>query len=91
MDNLTRDCVRAMKLGYGFHYGAYKAAHPKTKPEPVVKAVEPVSTGVCLCCGNRLLPPKVKYCSEECGWRYRSRLRSERRQNRGKNLLGSQA
>lgn len=31
LDNLERDVVAAMRLGYGVHYGAYKADHPHTR------------------------------------------------------------
>lgn len=27
-DNIERDVIAAMKLGYGVHYGAYKADYP---------------------------------------------------------------
>ena len=32
-DHLEYDVMRAEALGYGCHYGAYKADHPETKAE----------------------------------------------------------
>ena len=31
MDNLDKDIRMAEKLGYGVHYGAFKADYPNTK------------------------------------------------------------
>lgn len=81
MDNLARDVRMAEKLGYGCHYGWYKADHPHTadltdeeilglpvkreKKKPVAKGPEMT---VCLWCGESF-PTSVygrKYCNDDC-------------------------
>ena len=71
-DNLDLDVRRAQLLGYGIHYGRYKADHPNTKqyetepPEPQ----DSLKTRVCPVCGNRFKIVKQhgrkRYCSDEC-------------------------
>ena len=71
-DNLDLDVRRAQLLGYGIHYGRYKADHPNTKqyetepPEPQ----DSLKTRVCPVCGNRFPIGKRqccrRYCSDEC-------------------------
>lgn len=78
LDNIERDVVAAMKLGYGVHYGRYKADYPYTKePAPVtvhktatepVKPVEVEQDAVCPVCRKTFIRNHGcrKYCSEEC-------------------------
>lgn len=68
-DNLVMDCRRAMELGYGVHYGHYKADHPHTRdtsldPEPEHKYPE----RECKNCGEPFWPHRGDqiYCCEEC-------------------------
>lgn len=49
MDNLDKDIRMAEKLGYGVHYGAFKADYPNTRektPEQIDPELQP-----CLWCG----------------------------------------
>lgn len=81
MDNLARDVRMAEKLGYGCHYGWYKADHPHTadltdeeilglpvkgkKKKPVAKGPEMT---VCLWCGKSFLASRYgkQYCNDDC-------------------------
>ena len=88
LDNIERDVIAAMELGYGVHYGWYKADHPHTQEE----ASEPNerSQGIqkdaiaCLHCGKVFSPVQEgrshnsKYCCFEC---YRA-ANTERAKNR---------
>lgn len=71
MDNLARDAMRMKALGYGVHYGRYKADYPHTAdarrdPAPVATS----ATKVCENCGNTFSldgrPRNAKYCSDFC-------------------------
>ena len=64
MDNLARDCAKALKAGMS--YGQWKALHPHTKRE-AEQAQE--KTKPCHWCGNPLpesSQPSRKYCCEKC-------------------------
>lgn len=73
LDNIERDVVAAMKLGYGVHYGRYKADYPHTKADDVTAAVpkpapEAEERAFCVLCGTEFLRSHgcQKYCSDEC-------------------------
>ena len=78
LDNLDRDVIRAERLGYGCHYGRYKADHPHTRaegsnPAPTVEAQElPNTLKSCRICGKMFDPEDFgyskarKFCSVEC-------------------------
>lgn len=69
MDNLSRDMIRAKALGYGVHYGKYKADHPGptviTRPE-----VQEEEIKICAYCGEPFSligrSRRSKYCSNTC-------------------------
>lgn len=81
MDNLARDVRMAEKLGYGCHYGWYKADHPHTadltdeeilglpvkgkKKKPVAKGPEMT---VCRWCGKSFPTSRHgrQYCNDDC-------------------------
>ena len=80
MDNLARDVRMAEKLGYGCHYGHYKADHPNTaeltdeeilgmpvrsRRKPAKK--EPELTA-CLWCGKTFQTSRYgrQYCNDDC-------------------------
>ena len=71
-DNLDLDVHRAQLLGYGIHYGRYKADHPNTKQyDPVTTEPQDGSKHrVCPVCGNRFPIGKRqgcrRFCSDEC-------------------------
>lgn len=71
-DNLDLDVRRAQLLGYGIHYGRYKADHPNTKCENTEppEQQEESKFRVCPVCGKRFPIGKrqgcKRYCSNEC-------------------------
>lgn len=75
-DNLDRDVAAAMRLGYGVHYGRYKADHPHTdmevsapKPEKELDyEPEHIFNVPCALCGREFIRTHngMKYCSDEC-------------------------
>ena len=83
MDNLVRDAMRMKALGYGVHYGSYKADHPHTSDTRADAA--PVTTDftrVCKNCGE-VFPldgraRSVKYCGEFCYRQANNRRAKER-------------
>lgn len=76
-DNLTLDVLDAERLGYGPHYGNYKADHPNTaeanrarlgdKPKRQPKAKR-VYEFFCLGCGCKFTTTNLKrrYCGDGC-------------------------
>ena len=94
LDNLDRDVIRAERLGYGCHYGRYKADHPHTRvedahPAPIIEVQElPNTLKPCKFCGKMFDPEDLGYtkarmfCSDECQYesdRIRSRDYARRR------------
>ena len=71
MDNIDRDLREAERLGYGCHYGWYKADHPYTA-EPEEEQSKKNGTGICRCCGAMFYKGgRAKlYCSDECREKY---------------------
>ena len=95
MDNLARDVALAEKLGYGCHYGRFKAAYPYTMDKSIdeilgtgkakrvkAKTVEVPETRKCKGCGREMVPgPYNKlYCDEDCKrYHYEKRKRERRK------------
>lgn len=77
LDNIERDVVNAMALGYGVHYGNYKADYPNTRdmePEIIVE------TKPCLYCGKPIQlingnDRRKRFCNDDCRDGYNSRQR----------------
>lgn len=69
MDNLAMDCARAKALGYGCHYGWFKADYPNSSAIPVKEAGGDLYK-TCAHCGERFIPSKkgVKYCGAICSY-----------------------
>lgn len=70
-DNLDLDSRRALELGYGVHYGRYKADYPHTKDaseEPGKKL--PVAN--CIGCGEEFEKTRSSrmFCCDDCRRRY---------------------
>lgn len=67
MTNLDRDILRAKQLGYGVHYGWYKADHPVTDEEIELDENEQ-GYFECVNCGKKLFGKRIdaKYCSQKC-------------------------
>lgn len=78
MDNLTRDVIEAERLGYGCHYGHYKAACPRAETE-APEECDP-ALRACAECGTLFRPVRKNhvYCCEECGNRARHRGKYQR-------------
>lgn len=74
LDNIERDVIAAERIGYGCHYGRYKADHPYTRvEEPERKDIpDDADKRVCGHCGKEfcLFPEgrshNSKYCSRKC-------------------------
>ena len=81
MDHLDRDVKRALELGYGVHYGRYKADYPHTRDLDEAEEEKPVPTKACVECGTEfpLTHKNKKYCSEECYRKHNDRARNSRR------------
>lgn len=84
MDNLTKDCLEAQRLGYGVHYGWYKADHPHTAdhfcgPAPLADGAK---IRTCVECGFEFRPyhKNDKYCCEACRNKASQRRHRERLQ-----------
>jgi predicted nucleic acid-binding Zn ribbon protein len=60
-NNLENDVKRAKALGLS--YGQYKALH-YDPDAPLFEAKKPKN--VCIRCGEEVIPPKLKFCSDEC-------------------------
>lgn len=77
-DHLEYDVMQAEALGYGCHYGKYKADHPNTRAEFEelygVKTLEKVAPDkrekTCPVCGKKFIVGHLNthkiYCSDEC-------------------------
>ena len=89
MDNLDRDIREAKRLGYGVHYGHYKADHPHTAdlseetPAPKFPIIR------CKHCGREFeqIHKNRQYCSEECKEREKEKNRLQK-ENRPALLIG---
>ena len=71
MDNLSRDILRAKALGYGCHYGKYKADHPTTAPVKHQEEKElDIPIKICRFCGQEFTDgtrnANSRYCNVEC-------------------------
>lgn len=94
MTNLDKDIIMMEKLGYGPHYGRYKADYPNTKEKEPEEILDESKFGTCRNCGCRFNKTgrhyKKIYCDETCRIQYHSRLQYYRAQERlkqnGKSL-----
>lgn len=83
MNNLDKDIRMAAKLGYGVHYGAYKADYPNTKektPERIDDSVQP-----CLYCGMLFRKDQGRrklFCTDACRQMYHSQKEYEKTNER---------
>lgn len=94
LDNIEKDVIAAMELGYGVHYGHYKADHPHTredKPEPQIPE-EYMRT--CRYCGRQFSTRgqhyRKLYCDDDCRQAYNSRQKYLAKQ-RKEELKNAQA
>lgn len=93
IDKLEYDVIQAERLGYGCHYGRYKADHPKTQAEyetqhgkPAQKVDNRRVVRSCLRCGAQFTVGSTHankmYCCDDC----RIKAQQDRLQNRGQTL-----
>lgn len=86
-DPLAMDVLRAELLGYGCHYGQYKADHPHTRAENEARLEEMKKKKprarryifttyevYCAACGAKFYTTnrKKRYCSDTCGKKKRN-------------------
>ena len=96
-DNLDRDSAEAMRLGYGVHYGRYKADHPHTRDRAEPESDSPGTVRCCPQCGKRFTVGSGQnrrvYCCDECrkafqsaayARRYRERKAAMQKEDTGK-------
>lgn len=92
MDNLDRDIREAKRLGYGVHYGRYKADYPHTREVPLDVA-RPVKLRNCKKCGKEYAYDHTNglgyFCSESCKKQHYEKINSEA-QRRYRSRLESQ-
>lgn len=85
MDNLTRAVLAAERLGYGCHYGNYKADYPHTRPAPDDPAGTlpemPQEIRKCSHCGKPFVRRTNlrRFCSETCKHAHSAQLNLEAR------------
>lgn len=91
---LDYDTQRAEALGYGFHYGDYKADHPNTRweferlTETTRRADTSVKLLTCPYCGKEFEQGQYhrKYCSAECQRRFSTAKNYKRKADTGKTV-----
>lgn len=80
MDNLSRDVREAMRLGYGVHYGRYKADYPYTADHSVENPEQKAQIIRCKHCGREFeqMHKNRQYCSDECKELEKEKCRRQR-------------
>lgn len=88
MTNLDKDLAMMRKLGYGPHYGAYKADYPNTREKEPEVILDERDYGTCRNCGRRFSKKgrgyRKLYCDDTCRIQYNSRIKYEKTQERRK-------
>lgn len=84
LDNLTRDVLEAERLGYGCHYGNYKADHPHTRPAAdalIIEPEKPEEIRICKHCGTSFVRQRNlrDFCSGVCKRAHAAQLNNEAR------------
>jgi endogenous inhibitor of DNA gyrase (YacG/DUF329 family) len=93
---LDYDMQRANALGYGCHYGDYKADHPNTRgeferlTEKTRRADPSVKPQICPHCGKEFTRTRGqnrrKYCSDECQSRHYNATHYKKTTDTGKTV-----
>ena len=85
MDRLTYDVREAERLGYGVHYGHYKADHPISDFDPdAPQKPKTLPPRKCKECQAEFIPPRPNawYCCDDCRDRRNARLGYQKRKKR---------
>ena len=79
MDRLEMDSVLMEKMGYGVHYGKYKANHPHTEELAHFQAGKPEEKRQCAFCGKEFESNdrRKMYCDDDCKVRARNKRKSD--------------
>lgn len=89
MTNLDKDLIMMEKLGYGPHYGAYKADHPHTMEKQPEEILDESKFGLCRNCGRKFSKRgrgyRKLYCDDVCRMQYNSRMEYQKTQERRKH------
>lgn len=85
MDNIEKDVVAALRLGYGCQYGRYKVDYPNTADHSVDAVPDPLDDEpprYCRNCGKMFTPRDGHqvFCTEECRLE-RRRIRERQKRN----------
>ena len=85
MDRIEYDVMEAERLGYGIHYGHYKADHPISDWTPeIANRPKPIPPRKCKECETEFIPdrPNMWYCCDDCRNRRNARLGYQKRKKR---------
>ena len=79
MDRLEMDSVLMEKMGYGIHYGKYKADHPRTEELAHFLQGKPEEKKSCAFCGREFKSNDRRkiYCNDDCKVRAREKRKQE--------------
>lgn len=91
MDRIEYDVMEAERLGYGVHYGHYKADHPISDFNPdAPQKPKTLPSRKCKECEKEFTPerPNMWYCCEDCRNRRNARLGYHKKKNRKKLSKG---
>ena len=85
-DNLDLDSKRALELGYGVHYGHYKADYPNTAGQEIP---EDPKMGKCEWCGAQFQKTRKdkRFCCDWCSKKNQDKQRSLRAQKSARARL----
>lgn len=85
MTNLDKDLAMMEKLGYGPHYGAYKADYPHTMEKQPDEILHDHNFRPCRNCGAMMRLDRGRrklYCDDFCRRQYESKMAYEKTQER---------
>ena len=79
MDRLEMDSILMEKMGYGIHYGKYKADHPHTEELAHFLQGKPEEKKSCAFCGKEFKSNDRRkiYCNDDCKVRAREKRKQD--------------
>ena len=89
MDRLELDSILMKKLGYGVHYGKYKADHPHTEDLAGLILGEKEEKKTCAFCGKEFKSGdrRKMYCNDDCKGRAREKRKQEKKRAKMKCIV----